>query len=204
MYKILMALLFLLLMSGCVYCPLLSQLVNVDPKVCPMPMPACKAVFGWDDDFGYRPKKTRDNVPVVGYETTAEYVVLAVYSVPLYVCFVISCIASDALFSPYNVPAYLYYKDQKGRFELAEGDREYVLSWRGLHANCVESKVIFRVERGYVDFSGKTNRGELFEKRLSSSCDLKAISHRVGCGPCAGVPRSYEISCPNDQENGKW
>lgn len=196
---------FLCLTSGCIVAvPLCSQLTNMESDVCPMPMPACKAVFEWDDDFGYRPLKPTDAVPADNYEITAGDVLMAVWSVPVYVCcYVVPCIASDVFFSPYNVPAYLYYKDRKGMFELAEGDHEYVLSWRGLHANRVESKIIVVIERGHVDFLGKTTRGELFEKRLGASCDLKATSGRVMFG-CTAVPRGYGVSCRNDQENGEW
>ena len=204
MFKILTALLFLCLLSGCmVALPLCSQLQNTEPnRVCPMPMPASRGLFMWDDDIGFMPKQSTDDVRP-DYQITAGDIAMAVWAIPLYCCYVAPCIASDVFFSPYNVPAYLYCKDKKGKFELVKDNQGYVLSWRGLLANRVERKIVIVIERGHVDLCGKKISGEKFEKRLASSCALKVISHRVEFG-FSSASKSYTVSCPNNQIYEGW
>lgn len=202
MFKILTALSFLCLLSGCaVALSLCSQLQNMEPnRVCPMPMPACRGLFKWDDDIGFMPKQpdpTDAGRP--DYQMTAGDVATAALVVPYCLIFIVApCIASDVVFSPYNVPAYLYCKDKKGKFELVKDNQGYVLSWRGLLANRVERKIVIVIERGHVDLCGKEISGEKFEKRLVSSCTLKVISHRVEFG-FSSASQSYTVRCPNNQ-----
>ena len=204
MFKILTALLFLCPLSGCmVALPLCSQIQNTKPNcVCPMPMPACRGLFKWDDDIGFMPKQPTDDVRP-DYQITAGDVAMAVWAIPLYCCYVAPCIASDVFFSPYNVPAYLYCKDKKGKFEFAKDNQGYALSWRGLLANRVESKIVIVIERGHVDLFGNTNSGKKFEKRLASSCTLNVVSYRVEFG-FFSPPKSYKVSCSNNQIYEGW
>ena len=76
MFKILTALLFLCPLSGCmVALPLCSQIQNMKPNcVCPMPLPACRGLFKWDDDIGFMPKQPTDDVRP-NYQITAGEVV---------------------------------------------------------------------------------------------------------------------------------
>lgn len=199
MYKILVALLFLCLVSGCtVVVPLYAQLKNMEPsRVCPMPMPACKMLFEWDDDIGNIPKQPIDSARPDDQITGGD-IAMAVCGFPIYCYFVVPAIISDVFFSPYNVPAYLYCKDKKGKFELAKGDSGYVLSWHGLIANRVENKIVIVIERGYVDLFSNIASGKMFEKRFESSCSLNVKSWGMtGVSPSAS--KVYWVS-----SSGNW
>ena len=168
-----------------------------------MPMPACRGLFKWDDDIGFMPKQPTDDVRP-DYQITAGDVAMAVWAIPLFYCgYVAPCVASDVFFSLYNVPAYLYFKDKKGKFELLKDKHGYVLSWNGLLANRVESKIVIVIERGHVDLFGNMASGKKLEKRLESSCDFKVVSPRVEFG-FALPSKSYRVSFPNNQIYAGW
>ena len=101
MYKILITLLFLCLVSGCtVVVPLYAQLKNMEPsRVCPMPMPACKMLFEWDDDMGNIPKQPIDSARSDDQITGGD-IAMAVCGFPIYCYFVVPAIISDVFFFP--------------------------------------------------------------------------------------------------------
>lgn len=201
--KVMVALIIQGLLSGCIHSitlPLHSQIKNMGSRVCPMPMPSCKAAFEWDNDIEWSYSKSEVNTSSQNQEEITvgkclmKTLVVSVY----FSCIVLPCAVSDLAFSPYNVPAYLYYKDDKGDFELRQEDGVYILCWKGLLANRIVRKLIVKIDSGYVEFLGKALNNEVFKQRIDFSQEVE-IEMPISCLGYNPTPTEYRVSCLNEK-----
>lgn len=186
------------LVSGC----LVEQLNNMNwaKKVCPMPFPALKSLCKCDDEFGFLVGNSKTDERVE--DSNASDIILGVLLSPIAVVCIAPSLASDVIFSPYNIPAYLCCKGKKGRFALEEEGTGYAVFWQGWHAGKVENTVVVCIEQGSVSLIGKgavNPYADLkepigpivhttFDKRIVSSCNLRFVSPGVNSNMLLSSP----------------